>query len=108
MIVKTWQDFQDFLKEYKVLTVAVAFVMGAAVNDLVKSFVNNIFMPFFNPLIPNGTWETATFALGPITIGWGAFTASFLNFFILAFVVFVLVKKLLSKPKKNTDIKPKK
>ncbi len=45
MLVKTWEDFRAFLKEYKVLTVAVAFVMGAAVNDLVKSFVNNIFMP---------------------------------------------------------------
>lgn len=43
--VKVVNEFREFLREYKVVSVAVAFVMGQAVNDLVKSFVNNIFMP---------------------------------------------------------------
>ncbi|MFW6230965.1 MAG: MscL family protein, partial [Nanoarchaeota archaeon] len=65
-----WHEFRDFLSEYKVLSVAVAFVMGQAVNDMVKAFVNNIFMPFLDPLIPNGTWESATWSFGGITLGW--------------------------------------
>jgi large conductance mechanosensitive channel len=101
MEIKTWKNFTEFLKEYKVLTIAVAFVMGTAVNDLVKSFVNNIFMPLLDPFIPDGTWETATLSIGSIKVGWGAFTASFLQFFILAFVIYMLVKKLLKKPQKE-------
>ena len=56
-IMKFWDEFKAFLKEYKVLSVAIAFIMGAAVNDLVKSFVNNMFMPLLDPLIPDGTWK---------------------------------------------------
>lgn len=99
--MNAWKDFKEFLKEYKVLTVAIAFVMGGAVNDLVKSFVNNIFMPLLDPLIPDGTWENATLSIGSIEIGWGAFTASLLHFLILALVVYILVKKILDRPKKE-------
>ena len=101
MAIKAWDDFRAFLKEYKVLTVAVAFVMGAAVNDLVKSFVNNLFMPLLDPLIPDGTWETATWSIGSVNIGWGPFTASLLHFIILALVIFLLVKKIINRPKKE-------
>jgi len=92
-----WKEFRVFLKEYKVLSVAVAFIMGAAINDLVKSFVNNIFMPLIDPLIPDGTWETATLKIGQINIRWGVFVGSLIHFIILAVVVFVIVKKLLPK-----------
>jgi len=103
--MKFWDEFKLFLKEYKVLSVAIAFVMGAAVNDLVKSFVNNVFMPLLDPLIPDGTWETATWLIGPVKIGWGPFTASLLHFIILALVVFFLVKKIINRPKKEENKK---
>lgn len=50
----TIQEFKDFIKEYKVVSVAFAFVMGSAVSDLSKSFVNNVFMPLLNPILPAG------------------------------------------------------
>lgn len=93
--MQTFEDFKTFLKEYKVVTVAIAFVMGAAVNDLVKSFVNNIFMPLLSPLNTDGTWKTASYMIGSIEILWGPFVASLLEFIILAVVVFLVVKKLL-------------
>ena len=98
-MVAFWKEFKGFIKEYKVVTVAVAFVMGQAVNDLVKSFVNQIFMPILNPLIPDGDWKTAVFKIGSIHLGWGPFLSSLIYFVILSFVVFLLVKKLLKQSK---------
>ena len=81
---------------------AVAFVMGSATNDLVKSLVNNIIMPLINPLIPKGDWETATLNIGKISLTWGAFLSSLLNFIILAVIIFLVVNKLLKITKKSS------
>ena len=96
--MKLIRGFRQFLKEYKVLSLAVGFIMGTAVNDLMKSLVTNVLMPLLNPLIPDGSWETAVFSLGKITIEWGLFLNSLLHFLLLALVVYLLVKKLLEKP----------
>ena len=93
------QEFKEFLNEYKVIGLAVAFIMGAAVNDLVKSLVNNIIMPFVGILIPGGAWQTATFSIGRLIIGWGPFLGSLINFIIIAAVIFLIAKKILGEEK---------
>jgi large conductance mechanosensitive channel len=50
------QEFMEFLKEYKVIGVAVAFIMAAASTSLVNSLVNDIIMPIITPFIPGGGW----------------------------------------------------
>jgi large conductance mechanosensitive channel len=89
----------DFIKEYKVVGMAIAFVMGVATTSLIKSLVDNIIMPVITPFIPGGAWKTATFALGPIIIGWGAFLAELINFLIIAFVVFMIAKMVMKEEK---------
>ncbi|MBI5148680.1 MscL family protein [Candidatus Pacearchaeota archaeon] len=86
------KEFRDFLNEYKVLGLAVAFIIGAASTTLIKSIVDNIIMPLITPFIPGGAWETATFKIGPVVIGWGPFLAALINFIIIAFVVFMIAK----------------
>jgi large conductance mechanosensitive channel len=95
------REFKDFLKEYKIVGLAIAFIMGAAATDLVKSLVNNVIMPLITPFIPGGGWQTATFKMGPIVISWGAFLSALINFLILAFVIF-LVAKFIFKEEKVT------
>lgn len=97
------QEFKEFLAEYKVIGLAVAFVIAVAVTALVKSLVDNIIMPLINPLLPAGGWKTATLALGPFVFGWGAFLAELINFLIIAFVIFIIVRKVLGagKPAKK-------
>ncbi len=92
-------EFKEFLREYKVVGLAVAFIMGVATTALVKSLVDNIIMPFVNVLLPEGSWQTATLALGPVLIGWGPFLAELINFVIIAFVVFMIAKKVLKEEK---------
>lgn len=94
-----FKEFMEFLREYKVVALAVAFIMGVAATTLVKSLVDNIIMPVITPFIPGGAWKTATLTLGPIVIGWGAFLGDLLNFIIIAFVVFLIAKKVMKEEK---------
>ncbi len=93
--IKILKEFFEFLKEYKVIGLALAFIMGAASTDLVSSLVNDIIMPIFSPLISSDSWREAVFSLGPINLRYGSFLAELLNFTILAFVVFFIAKKIL-------------
>lgn len=90
-----FREFVSFLKEYKIIGLAFAFVMGAASTSLVNSLVKDIVMPVVNPLLLNGSWQEATLSIGPIMIKWGSFLAELINFAILAFVVFIIAKKIL-------------
>lgn len=90
--MKITEEFRRFLEEYKVVGLAVAFVIGTAVTTFVQSLVANVIMPVINALLPTGTWQTATVSIGGIVIGWGPFLAALVNFLIIAFVVFLIVK----------------
>lgn len=92
-------EFKDFLKEYKVIGLAIAFIIGVAATALVQSLVNNVVMPIITPFIPGGAWEEATVTLGKIVISWGAFLGSLINFVIIAFVVFIIAKKFFKEEK---------
>jgi large conductance mechanosensitive channel len=92
-------EFMDFLKEYKVIGLAIAFVMAVAITALIQSLVNNVIMPIITPFIPGGNWQAATFSIGPIVINWGAFLAAVINFVIIAFVVFIIAKKVMKEGK---------
>jgi large conductance mechanosensitive channel len=92
-------EFKEFLQEYKVIGLAVAFIIAVASTALIQSLVNNVIMPIITPFIPGGGWQTATFHIGPIVIGWGAFLGAVINFVIIAFVVFIIAKKLLKQQK---------
>jgi len=93
------KEFKEFLHEYKVIGLAVAFIIGVAATALVASLVNNVIMPIITPFIPGGAWQQATFSLGPIVIGWGAFLGAVINFVVIAFVVFMIAKMVLKEEK---------
>jgi large conductance mechanosensitive channel len=92
-------EFKEFLYEYKVIPLAIALIMGIASTAFIKSFVDNIVMPIITPFVPGGAWQTATLQVGPIVLGWGAFMGELVNFVIIAFVVFIIAKKVLKEEK---------
>ena len=92
-------DFKDFLKEYKVIGLAVAFIMGIAATALIQSLVNDVIMPVVTPFIPGGDWKEAVFLIGPISIKWGSFLSAVINFVIIALVVFIISKKIIKEEK---------
>ncbi|MGV8162698.1 MAG: MscL family protein [Candidatus Nanoarchaeia archaeon] len=96
---KLMKEFKAFLEEYKVIGLAIAFIMGVAATALIKALVDYVIMPIITPFIPGGAWQSATFNMGPIVISWGAFLAAVINFVIIAFVVFMVAKKFFKEEK---------
>lgn len=94
------KEFLEFLKEYKIVSLALAFIMGVASTTLVNSLVKDIILPIFSPLL-SGSWQEANLTLGPIVIKYGSFLAEFLNFIILGLVVFFIAKKIFKEEKVN-------
>jgi large conductance mechanosensitive channel len=91
-MVKLVKEFKEFLKEYKVIGLAVALVIGLASVALINAIVENLIMPIITPFIPGGAWHTATLTIGPFVIGWGALLGAIINFVVIAFVVFLISK----------------
>jgi len=98
-MIKLLTEFKEFLKEYKVVGLAVAFIMGVAATALIQSFVKDIIMPVITPFVPGGAWQTATAKLGPIVLSWGSFFGAVINFIVIAFVVFIIAKLVLKEEK---------
>jgi large conductance mechanosensitive channel len=82
------EEFIEFVKEYKVMGLAVAFIIGLYIADMVQALVNDLVMPLINLVIPNIEWEMIQIGVFRI----GHFIGALIEFIIVAFVVFILVK----------------
>jgi len=103
-----WNEFMDFFSKYKVMGLAVAFIMGLYLGNLVQALVTGLIMPIIGLAIP-GLGNLATYK---IAIPWveldsqgnppadyigqifsiGDFLAALITFIIVAFVIFIVVK----------------
>ncbi len=96
-------EFWKFLRNYNVFELATGVVIGGAVKDLVASIANDLLMPIVGMVTPNGSWQSIVLKLGGAEFKIGNLISSFLNFMIIALVIFVLINKILkieSKDKK--------
>jgi len=82
-------EFKAFLESYKVLGLAVAFILGVYLGALVKALVTDLVLPIVSYALPPGT-NINTYALGPF--GVGDFFNALLTFIIVALVIFLIVK----------------
>ncbi|HEY9426138.1 MAG TPA: MscL family protein [Gemmatimonadaceae bacterium] len=87
-----WAEFKAFLIKQNALALAIAFVIGAALNTVVQAIVNDIIMPIVAVLTPSGDWKTAVWHVGPIEFGVGDLASAVLNFLIIGFVAWRLSK----------------
>jgi large conductance mechanosensitive channel len=90
-------DFMKFLREYNVIGLAIAVIIGGVANDLVKAIVQGLLMPFVAPILAaaGGDWRTARLVIGPFNFAVGEVLAALVNFLIIAFLVFWFAKKVL-------------
>ena len=97
-------DFRAFLTKTNALALAVGVIIGAAVGSVVTALVADIVMPLVGLLLPSGDWRlaktvlsTSTDSSGKVTenaILYGHFAGIVIDFVIIAFVVFLLVRWL--------------
>jgi len=88
-----WNEFKDFLSKYKVLGLAIAFIMGVYLGGLVQSLVKDLLLPLIGVALPGlGDLATYTAVFSEQTFGIGNFLVALITFIIVAFVIFILVK----------------
>ena len=88
-----WNEFKDFLSKYKVLGLAIAFIMGVYLGGLVQALVKDLLLPAIGLAIP-GLKDLATYSatVGSQAFGIGDFLVWLITFIIVAFVIFLVVK----------------
>jgi large conductance mechanosensitive channel len=88
-----WGEFMDFISKYKVLGLAVGFIMGLYLGNLVQALVKDLIMPAIGLAIPGlGNLATYTIELLSQVFGVGDFLVALITFVIVALVVFLIVK----------------
>ena len=88
-----WNEFMDFLSKYRVMGLAVAFIMGVYLGGLAQALVKDLILPIIGLIIPGlgdlATYEI-TFAQQVFRVG--DFLVALITFIIVAFVIFLIVK----------------
>jgi large conductance mechanosensitive channel len=88
-------EFVEFMKNYKVIELAIGVVIGNAVKDLVTSIAQDMIMPIIGIFTPTGSWKTISLFIMGSEFKVGNLISASLDFAIVALIVFVVVKKLL-------------
>lgn len=103
--MQTLKDFKEFLLKQNVVALAIAVVVGTALNTLVKAVVDDFIMPIVVAIGPGGEWQKATWDVGPVKFGVGDFIAAAINFVIIGFVAWriskMFIKPAVEEPKRK-------
>ena len=89
------KEFMAFLKQYGVIGLAIAVIIGGKVGDVLKTLVDGILMPFVGLVVPGGEWRSLGFELGGAKFLYGPFLGAVVDFLIVALIVFWFSKKVL-------------
>ena len=101
-IKKFFDEFKAFAMRGNVLDMAVGVVVGSAFTAIVNSLVNDIISPIIG-LFFNADFSDVVIQIGDVGIGVGSFLNAVINFLIVAFVLFVVIKFVNSLHKKPEE-----
>ena len=90
---KFFSEFKEFALRGNVMDLAVGVIIGAAFQGIVNSLVNDVISPFIG-LFAKTDFKDWVWVVNDTKIAYGSFLTAVINFFIMAFVIFLLVKGL--------------
>lgn len=96
-------EFKAFAMRGNVIDLAVAVVIGAAFGKITTSLVNNIIMPLFGVILGGVDFTDKAVTVGEANITYGVFLQSILEFVIIAFAIFIVIKVLSRLQKKEEE-----
>lgn len=89
---KFLQEFKTFAMRGNVMDLAVGVIVGGAFSSITNSLISDIIMPIVGIFVSQASFADLTLSVGGAVITYGNFIQAVLNFVILAFVVFCMVK----------------
>jgi large conductance mechanosensitive channel len=100
------KEFRTFLERGNVLDLAVAVVIGGAFGKIVSSFVADVLMPPIGLLLGGVNFTALKLRIGgtpesPVTVNYGTFLQAIVDFIIIAFAIFLVVKAINAMKKKE-------
>ena len=90
--MKVLKEFKEFINKGNVVDLAVAVVIGGAFGKIVSALVSDMVMPLVNAVIPEGDWRK--WEVTPLKFRVGDFMGTVVDFTIVAFVVFIIMVKI--------------
>ena len=100
------KEFKEFISRGNVLDLAVGVIIGGAFNKIVTSLVDNILMPLIGLIIGGVDFSSLSFKIKDATIAYGLFIQNIVDFLIVAFTIFIVIKavnKLMRKKEKKEE-----
>jgi len=88
---KLLKEFKEFTVKGNVMNLAVGVIIGAAFQGIVTSLTDNLISPLIGIFVGKN-FDHLTFTVFGATFGYGAFLTSIIDFVIMAFIVFLIVK----------------
>ena len=86
------KEFREFAVKGNVVDLAVGVIIGAAFGKIVSSFVADLVMPIIGILIGGIHYEDLVWEVGDAQVAYGKFLQNVVDFVIIAFVIFLMVK----------------
>ena len=99
------KEFKEFISRGNVMDMAVGIIIGGAFTAIVSSLVADIITPIIGMLLGGVNFSELAITVGSAQLTYGNFIQAIINFLIIAWVVFMMVKSM-NKMKKKEEEKP--
>ena len=86
------KEFREFVMRGNVLDLAIAVIIGGAFGAIITSLVNDILMPLIGILMGGVDFSGLSYQVGNAVIAYGKFIQAIVNFLIIAFVLFMIIR----------------
>lgn len=87
-----WKEFREFAIKGNVVDLAVGVIIGGAFGKIVSSLVNDLIMPLVGLLLGGIDFTGLEITVGEAVIKYGAFIQNIVDFFIVSFTIFIIVR----------------
>ncbi|RIK31642.1 MAG: large conductance mechanosensitive channel protein MscL [Anaerolineae bacterium] len=88
------KEFRDFAMRGNVMDLAIAVIIGGAFGKIIASLVNDVLMPLIGLLLGGISFANLSVTVGDAVIAYGLFIQAIVDFIIVAFVIFLLVRAM--------------
>jgi large conductance mechanosensitive channel len=94
MLKRFAREFQQFISRGSVIDLAVGIVIGAAFTAVVNSFVTDILNAIIGAIVGKPNFDDLTFGIGDGVVNYGRFLTAVINFLIIAFALFLVIRAI--------------
>jgi len=101
---KFMEEFKQFIARGNVMDMAVGVIIGGAFSAITTSLINDIIMPLLGIFTGSISFAALSFTVNGAVVAYGNFIQAILNFLVMAFVVFCLVKALNKLHRKKEEV----